>query len=66
MSRKNEKTMPKRRNALAFLARAHFRSASFDHKTAGRGGDTNKMAEFMEEFVNDSLDDDQDDQSDFD
>jgi hypothetical protein len=66
MSRKNEKTMPKRRNALAFLARAHFRAASFDHKTAERGGDTNKMADYMEEAFNDSIEDNTNDHPDWD
>jgi len=51
MARKNEKQMPKRRNALAFLARAQFRATSFDHKAEARGGDTNKMSEYMEEYL---------------
>ncbi len=59
MARKNTKTtMPKRRNALAFLAKTQFRAATFDHKTAERGGATNTMAEFMEDYVNDSVADD--------
>jgi hypothetical protein len=51
MSRKIkiDKSMPKRRNPMASLAKMR-RVSVFDHKTEPRGGATNEFAELMNEY----------------
>jgi hypothetical protein len=56
MSRKNKVEMPKRRNAIAFLAHTRFRSAVFDHKTEAQGGATNDSRNYFDEYCTDDLD----------
>lgn len=58
MSRKTKVDMPKRRCAIAYLARTHFRSAVFDHKTEVQGGSTNASRDYFDEYCED-LDDSQ-------
>jgi hypothetical protein len=67
MSRKIkiDKSMPKRRNPMATLAKMR-RVSVFDHKTEPRGGATNEFADLMAELDEYKGWDQTDDDDDFD